>query len=304
MMGVFIKRLPLYKPHLNYLKEIQNTLKLLRFPFSVFLLPVTLFSLFYIQPGFTDQLLLLLGIWHILVFPASNGYNSYNDQDEGPIGGLAAPPKPTGLLLTIANLMDFTAILLSFLINFYFVFFVTMYIIASRLYSNKVTRLKKYPVTGFLIVFIFQGAWIFCANIFALSTPGLLSDKAVILSAAASSFLIGTIYPITQIYQHQADEKDGVKTLSMMLGLKGTFIFSVLMFGIATVLIYLSFERQKALNNFWLFNLVMLPSTLFFLFWALRSFKNAVHINFRNTMIMLVLSSMLNNIYFFILLFN
>jgi 1,4-dihydroxy-2-naphthoate octaprenyltransferase len=179
-----------------------------------------------------------------------------------------------------------------------------MYIIASRLYSNKMIRLKKYPIFGFLIVFIFQGAWIFCANIFALSTPGLLSDKAVVLSAIASSFLIGTIYPITQIYQHQADEKDGVNTLSMLLGLRGTFIFSVLMFGIATTLIYLSFEHQNTLNNFWLFNLVMLPSTLFFLIWALRSFKDTVHINFRNTMIMLVLSSMLNNIYFFILLFN
>lgn len=286
------------------MKEIQNTLRLLRFPFSVFLLPVSLFSFFYIHSGFNYQLLLLIFIWHVLVFPASNGYNSFNDEDEGPIGGLEKPPKPTKDLLTTVNFMDSLAVGLSFFLNVYFAVFVLVYIIASRLYSNRSVRLKKYPILGFLIVFIFQGIWIFAANIFALASPELLMNTPVLLSGIASSFLIGTIYPITQIYQHQADRADGVNTLSMVLGLKGTFVFSVIMFGLASALIYLSFMLQNNLNNFWLFNLVMLPSTLFFLTWTIRSFKNTVHINFRNTMIMLVLSSMLNNIYFFVLLLN
>src|SRR5471030_1148295 len=115
------------------MNDIKNTIKLLRFPFSVFLLPISLFSLFYIHPVFNYQLVLVLIIWHVFVFPSSNGYNSYNDNDEGPIGGLAAPPKPTKLLLHISNCMDATAILLSFLINLYFVCFVALYIIASRL---------------------------------------------------------------------------------------------------------------------------------------------------------------------------
>jgi 1,4-dihydroxy-2-naphthoate octaprenyltransferase len=282
--------------------EIRNMLKLLRFPFSVFLLPISLFSFYFIRPQSDYKLILVLFIWHVLVFPASNGYNSYNDADEGPIGGLAAPPRPTSLLLWCTNVMDSAAILLSFLLNIYFVIFVAVYIIASRLYSNKQVRLKKYPVTGFFIVFIFQGAWIFCANVFAFEAGQLLSLEPVILSALASSFLIGTIYPITQIYQHQADKNDGVTTLSMVLGFRATFIFSVVMFAIANGLIFLVFQREP--GNFLLFNLVMLPSTLFFLAWALRSFKDTIHINFKNTMIMLVLSSLLNNFYFFILLYT
>lgn len=286
------------------LNEIKNTLKLLRFPFSLFLLPVSLFSFFYIQPEFNLHFWLLLFIWHVLVFPASNGYNSYNDADEGPIGGLAKPPKPTKFLLVTVNLMDGLALTLSVILGFTFSFFVLVYIVASRLYSNKSIRFKKYPLFGFLIVFIFQGIWVFCANVFALSDPVLLRITPVTLSAIASSFLIGTVYPITQIYQHQADRKDGVTTLSMVLGMRGTFIFSVIMFGIASALIYTSFLLQDNLNPFWLFNLIMLPSTLFFLVWAFRSFKDTVHVNFRNTMIMLIMSSMLNNIYFFVLLLN
>lgn len=286
------------------MSEIKNTIKLLRFPFSIFLLPVSLFSFFYIRPADNYQLFLLLAIWHVLVFPSSNGYNSYHDQDEGPIGGLAAPPKSTKLLLYLSNLMDGTAILLSFLVNNYFAFFVAVYIMASRLYSNRNIRFKKFPIIGFLVVFIFQGAWIFCANIFALSSSNLFSNQSVIFSAITSSFFIATIYPLTQIYQHEADHKDGVKTLSMSLGIKGTFIFSMFMFSIATFFIYLSFHANDTINNFWLFNIVMLPSTIYFLFWMLKSFKNEVHANFKNTMVMLVLSSLLNNLFFLILLFK
>lgn len=281
---------------------IKDTIQLLRFPFSIFLLPVSLFSLFYIQPAIHYELVLVLAIWHLLVFPSSNGYNSYNDQDIGPIGGLASPPKPTKQLLHLANFMDGLAIVLSYFINQYFVLFVSIYILASRLYSNRKIRFKKYPILGFLIVFIFQGAWIFCANIFALSSVELFSNPSVVFSAIASSFFIATIYPLTQIYQHEADHQDGVKTLSMLLGIKGTFLFSTFMFSIATLFIYLSFNEKHALGDFWLFNVVMLPSTLYFLFWALKSFKNTTHVNFRNTMTMLILSSLLNNLYFFILL--
>lgn len=281
---------------------MRDILKLLRFPFSIFLLPVSLFSFFFIHPQLNYQLLLVLVIWHILVFPASNGYNSFNDNDIGPIGGLAKPPKPTRQLLYIVNFFDFTAILLSLVINVRFAIFVTLYIVASRLYSYRNIRLKKYPVIGFLIVFIFQGAWVFFANIYGLSSSSLFSNPSVIFSAIACSFFIATVYPLTQIYQHEADANDGVKTLSMQLGKKGTFVFSGLMFLIATVFMYLTFNEPHNINNFWLFNLVMLPATSYFLFWSFKSFKQITQINFKNTMIMLILSSLLNNIYFILLL--
>ena len=282
--------------------KIKNTIKLLRFPFSIFLLPISLFSFYYIHPEINFQLFLVLIIWHVLVFPSSNGYNSYHDQDDGPIGGLTSPPKPTKLLLHVSNCMDGAAILLSLLVNYYFAIFVAVYIIASRLYSNRMIRLKKFPIAGFLVVFFFQGAWVFCANIFALSSSALFLDRSVVFSAIASSFFIGTVYPLTQIYQHETDSKDGVRTLSMMLGKMGTFIFSALMFSMVTLFIYFSFHGDSAINNFWLFNIIMLPSTVYFLIWAIRSFKNAAHINFKNTMTMLVLSSLLNNVFFLILL--
>jgi len=268
----------------------------------VFLLPVSLFAFYFIQPDLSFRLILIVFIWHIFVFPASNGYNSYNDRDFGPIGGLATPPQPTKNLIYTVNIMDVSSILLSLFVNYYFAFFVTVYIVISRLYSNRTIRLKKYPAVGFLVVFIFQGAWVFSADLIAFSSLHLLLNKSVLFSAIATSFFIGTIYPLTQIYQHNADRNDGVTTLSMVLGVKGTFIFSALLFSIATLFIYLSFSMPNEINNFWLFSLIMLPSTIYFLSWAFKSFKNVTHVNFRNTMIMLILSSFLNNLFFIILL--
>lgn len=277
-----------------------NTIKLLRFPFSVFLLPVTLFSFYFIQPDFNFETILLIAIWHLFVFPSSNGYNSYHDRDTGPIGGLANPPKPSRRLLIVCNTFDTTAILLSLIISVQFAVFVFVYVAASRLYSNRSVRLKKFPILGFVIVFILQGLWVFFANILALTTIELWSDSKVVFAALATSCFIGTIYPLTQIYQHDMDRKDGVMTLSMLLGIKGTFLFSAAFFAFADFCMYMVF--QDNLNLFVLFNLIMLPSTLFFLFWAIRSYTNISYVNFKYTMIMLILSSILNNLYFFILL--
>ena len=283
-------------------KLLYNTIQLLRFPFSLFLLPISLFSFYYIRPEMDFTFWLVVFIWHVLVFPSSNGYNSFNDKDDGPIGGLKSPPKPTESLLLVSNIFDVSALLLSLSVDVYFSGFVLIYIVASRLYSNRKIRLKKYPVTGFLIVFVLQGAWIFLANFFAFNSELLLSDKLIIYSAIAASFFIGTVYPLTQIYQHESDAKDGVRTLSMMLGKRGTFLFSAIMFLLSTVFVYLSFKDGVSFVNFIIFNLVMLPATIYFGIWAFKSFREYRHVNFKNTMIMLVLSSVLNNVFFLIIL--
>jgi 1,4-dihydroxy-2-naphthoate octaprenyltransferase len=63
-----------------------NNLKLLRLPFSFFLMPVFLFALSEQQPNNAMQAFLLFVVLHLLIYPSSNAYNSYMDQDEGSIG--------------------------------------------------------------------------------------------------------------------------------------------------------------------------------------------------------------------------
>lgn len=274
----------------------RSTIQLLRFHFSLFLLPVYLFALS--QAGVIDwkNAVLSFIILHLLVYPASNGYNSYMDRDETPIGGLASPLQPTKQLFYTTVVMDAVAVLLSFFISMLFAGGVLLYILASRAYSYRGIRLKKYPFTGFLTVFIFQGAAIYFITYKAVNLGGQTNPdwKAVLLS----SLLIGALYPLTQIYQHEEDLRDGVQTISYQLGKRGTFVFSTVLFLLATLLVYLLFNQQHRLNHFYLFLLFLLPVVLFFLYWMSRVWQDEKAADFKNSLRMNALSTLCTAAYF------
>ncbi|HVU54228.1 MAG TPA: hypothetical protein VHD83_04195, partial [Puia sp.] len=139
----------------------KSTSQLLRFHFSFFLMPVYWFALS--QTGDQDwpRAILVFVILHLLVYPASNGYNSYMDRDTSPIGGLEHPPQPTRQLFLVTVGMDTLALLAGFLISPLFVLGLAVYILASRAYSYRGIRLKRWPVIGYLTVIGCQGALVF-----------------------------------------------------------------------------------------------------------------------------------------------
>lgn len=279
---------------------LRSTIQLLRFHFSLFLLPVYLFAVSQTDVINVRNAVLSFIVLHLLVYPASNGYNSYMDRDETPIGGLASPLQPTKQLFHVTVAMDGLAVLLSYFVSQPFAVGVILYIVASRAYSYRGIRLKKYPVIGFLTVFIFQGALIYFITYKAVNTgeekpPGWM---ALLLS----SLLIGALYPLTQIYQHEEDLRDGVQTLSYKLGKRGTFVFSMTLFLAATALLYFLFRGQNRLNHFILFLLYLLPVVLFFLYWTSRVWKDAAAADFRNSLRMNVLSTLCTAAYFITLI--
>jgi 1,4-dihydroxy-2-naphthoate octaprenyltransferase len=124
-------------------------------------MPVYWFALSQVVRPDPGRAFLIFLIIHLLIYPSSNGFNSYMDRDEGSIGGLKIPLQPTRQLLYATIILDGLAIILGFLISNYFVLATGLYILASRAYSARSIRLKKYPVIGFLTVVVCQGALIF-----------------------------------------------------------------------------------------------------------------------------------------------
>src|SRR6185436_12485637 len=199
---------------------------------------------------------------HLLVYPASNGYNSYMDRDTGSIGGIKTPMQPTRQLFYVTVLLDTAAILVSCFISKWFVLGIVLYILASRAYSYRGIRLKKFPIVGYLVVLLFQGALVFFVSYHACSRDNSLHPP--IWAVAVASCLIGGYYPLTQIYQHGEDEADGVRTISMLLGKRGTFIFCGIVFGLATLFMFLLYKQSSMLWAFALFALCMSPMVWFF----------------------------------------
>jgi 1,4-dihydroxy-2-naphthoate polyprenyltransferase len=274
----------------------RSTIQLLRLHFSLFLLPVFLFALSQLPVIDLPKAWLIFFILHLLVYPASNGYNSYMDRDETPIGGLAAPLRPTKQLFYFTIAMDAVALLLSILITPIFALGVFVYIAASRAYSYRGIRLKKYPIIGFLTVFIFQGGWIYLITRQALD-PGMTWIHHW-QPALLSSLLIGALYPLTQVYQHEADRADGVHTISMLLGKKGSFLFSMFLFLSATGLFYTYFRQQGRSNHFTIYLLVLLPVVLFFLYWMISVWKDEARADFKNSLRMNLLATVCTTAFF------
>jgi 1,4-dihydroxy-2-naphthoate octaprenyltransferase len=276
------------------------TLQLLRFHFSFFLLPVYLFALAQVPDINTADALLIFFILHFLVYPSSNGYNSYMDRDEGSIGGIEKPMAPTRQLFQVSIAMDIAALFLSFLISSLFLLCVLAYILASRAYSYRGIRLKKYPWLGYFTVVFFQGA-----VTFFMVYHGSSAQKTIdvpILPIVSASLLMGSFYPLTQIYQHKADLKDGVKTISYLLGYRGTFLFTAIVYSLAMGSMAIYFTNTGHFGNFLLLATLLFPVLVYFMYWAIQVWKDTSMADFKHTMRMNILASCCSNTAFLTLL--
>ena len=216
------------------------------------------------------------------------------DRDETPIGGLKHPMQPTRQLFRITVLMDLLALACALFISPVFAVGILFYILASRAYSYRGIRLKRFPVAGFIVVFVFQGALIFYCTYHAVHPQQVL--YVPLLPCLTSSLLIGASYPLTQIYQHQPDKADGVVTLSYKLGKRGTFGFSMVLFLLATASMYL--VLQQRVNYFFLFLLYMFPVICFFLSWMRAVWLNEKAADFKNSLRMNLVSTICMLAYF------
>lgn len=276
------------------------TLQLLRFHFSFFLLPVYLFALAQVPDINTADAILIFFILHFLVYPSSNGYNSYMDRDEGSIGGIEKPMAPTKQLFQVSIAMDIAALFLSFLVSSIFLLCVLAYILASRAYSYRGIRLKKYPWLGYFTVVFFQGAVTFFMVYHGSSHQKTMDVP--FLPILSASLLMGSFYPLTQIYQHTADLKDGVKTISYLLGYRGTFVFTAVVYGLAMGSLAIYFNKKGHFGNFLLLATLLFPVLVYFIYWAIKVWKDTSKADFKHTMRMNVLASCCSNAAFLTLL--
>ena len=276
-----------------------STTQLLRFHFSFFLMPVFWLALSQTSEIIPADAVLIFIILHFLVYPASNGYNSYMDRDTGSIGGIKNPKQPTQQLFYVTVLLDLSALLASAFISLYFLTGIIAFIAASRAYSYRGIRLKKYPVTGYLTVVVFQGGLLFFLVMHGASAAKTLDVPFI--GMVAASLLVGGFYPLTQIYQHMQDKQDGVTTLSYILGYRGTFVFTAIVYGLAMIALGLYLALNQDLNYFFIIQIFLLPILVYFFYWFYRVYHNPMEANFKNTMRMNIIASVFTNAAFIFL---
>ena len=229
---------------------------------------------------------------HLFAYPASNGYNSYYDRDEGSIGGLKAPPKVTPELLHLVRLFDALAVGGAALLSLPFAGLMAGYLLVSKAYSYEGIRLKRYPLLSTLVVVIFQGIYTFLMTQVGVGA-GLVTifkPTNLLLALVSTLFLCGS-YPLTQVYQHAEDARRGDRTLSLRLGIRGTFIFAALGLLAGAVTLAWAYYLRQEWQPLLVFGLATGPVVVLFGRWAWQVWHNATAADFEHTMQMNQVSS-------------
>ncbi len=271
----------------------RTTLLHLRLPFSFFLLPIFCFGIS--QAGSVDlsNVILIFLSLHFFIYPASNSYNSFMDEDKGSIGGLRHPPPVTRGLYYASIILDGIGLLLCLFVNLKMVILMLVYIGVSKAYSWKKIRLKKYGITGWLVVMLFQGGYTFLLVNMSAENNFTWSwfDEKHFQCMLIASLLIGGYYPLTQIYQHEEDSQRGDLTISYKLGIFGTFTFTGILFFIAGATAYYYFNSFYNMNHFLIFITSLFPVILYFFYWLGMTLKDKSNADYSNAMRITFISS-------------
>lgn len=278
-----------------------SSIKHLRIPFSFLLMPIFFFAL-ALTPNLNESRLLWVFLsLHLFLYPSSNGYNSYFDKDEKSIGGLKTPPKVTPDLYWISLVFFAISLVIAMTINWSFTAMVFIYGLVSMAYSHPSIRLKKYGWLSWFITGFFQGYFTFAMAYAGLSNLGVetLFKSHVIIPGLLTSLMLWGSYPLTQVYQHEEDGKRGDQTLSLKLGIKGTFLFSSLSFMLTGVAFVWYFISKNQVDIIWYYLAAMAPVVLYFFIWFTFILKSPVkYANYSWAMRMSAISALSLNAFF------
>ncbi len=272
----------------------------LRIPFSFFLLPVYLFALCVAPEINWDGAVSIFLILHFLLYPASNGYNSYFDKDTDSIGGLRNPPPVTKELYYVSLGFDGLAILWGYSIHWKIALMLFIYGLVSKAYSHPAIRLKKYPILGWLIAGVFQGGFTFLmvSQAVQIEFAPLTWLPEELSGAVLATVLLWGSFPMTQVYQHDEDHRRGDMTISRKLGIRGTFAFSsgVFLLAIGGFLYY--FVTFDSVVIAWMFQIAMIPLMGYFFWWFARIWKYPELADYNHTMQLNIISAFSLNLFF------
>jgi 4-hydroxybenzoate polyprenyltransferase len=272
------------------------TLIHLRLPFSFFLMPFFLFGISQVHNFDVFKLVLAFIVIHVFHNGASNAFNSYFDKDKGSIGGIENPPPVDTQLYIVSLIFDLIAVVMACFVNYTFALMVFIIGLASKAYSHPLIRFKKYAFVGLIIVAFFQGAWTYMMAV-VVDSNYEISSQNIYAASICTLMLLGS-YPMTQIYQHEEDAMRGDKTFSLWLGVRGTFVWTMSIFSIATALFVWYFSVYENVSVAITYLFVMTPVVFFFLKWMYASWNDESKANYKSTMKLNLMSSLCFNLFF------
>ncbi len=172
---------------------------------------------------------------HLMLFGGATAYNSYWDKDEGPIGGLQHPPKMQKWMWPASVLLQFAGLIIAVGEGFFFAGVYLTSMLFFWLYSTPLTRWKSHPIKSLVAIGVSTG---FNSVLLGyLSAGNSFTSWPVWVVSVGVTFMLLSLYPISQIYQQDEDRRRGDQTFAVRYGKRGVNRFFAGAFFIGLVIV-------------------------------------------------------------------
>lgn len=263
----------------------------LRLHFQLLLAPIFLWGYLLTGQPLTWRFGLAFLAFHLFLYGGTTAFNSYYDQDEGPVGGLERPPPALPALLPFSLVWQAIGAVLAALVSPPFFLIYLIIFLMGTAYSHPRWRWKSRPLAGLLTVAIGQGilaglgGWLSAYE--GWVTPGGIAWLGIV----AVALITTGFYPITQIYQVEEDLTRGDLTFAAWAGPQGTFAFAISTMALAALLLLWVMAQVLGLWQAILVAVCYLGLLAAIVQWSRHYDATAVIANFRRVMRLYMLTS-------------
>jgi 4-hydroxybenzoate polyprenyltransferase len=198
-------------------------------------------------------------VWAVGLNGGTLAINSAFDRDEGDVGYLNNPPPVTKMLLPFSLVFLLGGQALAFFFDYRYALGYFICLVMSVLYSVPPFRWKRLAGIDLLINCFGYGFWTLLAG--ALVT-GVRLDLHLLAIAGGFFWLFAALYPLTQLYQVEEDQKRGDLTLAIWIGPRRSLLFAL----VCAVLAHLFFVAGLVLNHRPELEFVLFPSLFCWVF--------------------------------------
>lgn len=172
---------------------------------------------------------------HLLLFGGATAYNSYWDKDEGPVGGLQAPPPMRDWMWSASLLLQFVGLWMAFYAGILFAGIYGLSMLLFWLYSSPFARWKGRPMHSLVAIGVSTGTNSVLLGYLAAGSKSLSFDS--LMASLGVAMMVLSLYPVSQLYQMDEDQRRGDQTFAIRFGFGGVSLFFGISFAAGVIFV-------------------------------------------------------------------
>ena len=225
----------------------------LRLQFQLVLAPIFLLGYLLSGAALDGKFIILFCLVHVGLYGGATAYNSYWDQDEGPVGGMKHPP-PAGTWELRGGLgVQLVALVFMSWWGWFMALAAAAMVVMGIAYSHPRWRLKRRPHASLLMVTAGQGVLpLLMGSAAGRVAGGQIDGQLLVWISAVAALIITGFYPLTQVYQIDEDRQRGDCSFAVRWGPEKVLASARWLVGFGMAGMFMVVYSGAAFQHFWI----------------------------------------------------